>query len=81
MAEKKMTFEQALTELEKIVSQIEEGKVPLEESIEKYEAGRKLIGQCRKILDAAERKIQLLAKGEDGQAAVAGELEEGEKPA
>ena len=76
MAEEKITFERALEELEKIVSQIEEGEVSLEESIQKYEAGRRLIRQCRVILDAAERKIQLLAKGEDGSAEVTGELQE-----
>ena len=60
----KLSFEQALTRLEQIVSQIEGGKVPLEESIEKYAQGIELIKQCRAILESAERKIQVLAKGE-----------------
>ena len=76
MAEKKMPFEQALERLERIVTEIEEGKISLEESIEKYAEGTKLIGTCRGILDEAEKKIQLLARGEGGQLAVEGELEE-----
>ena len=79
----KMTFEQALSKLEEIVTKIEEGKVPLEESIEKYAQGIGLIKQCRAILDGAEKKIQLLAKGEGQTLEVSGELpdREGEPPA
>ena len=73
---KKVTFEEALAKLEEIVSQIEGGKVPLEESIEKYAQGIELIKLCRGILDSAEKKIQVLAKGEGGSARVSGELEE-----
>ena len=73
---KKLTFEEALAKLEEIVSQIEGGKVPLEESIEKYAQGIELIKLCRGILDSAEKKIQLLAKGEGGSVQVVGELEE-----
>ena len=73
---RKMTFEESLAKLEQIVSQIEEGKVSLEESIEKYAEGIKLIKQCRTILDSAEQKIQLLAKGEGDQLTVSGDLPE-----
>jgi exodeoxyribonuclease VII small subunit len=72
----KKTFEQALAELEKIVEQIEQGEVPLEESIEKYGQGLTLIRQCRSILDQAEQKIQLLAQTEDGRLETRGELPE-----
>jgi exodeoxyribonuclease VII small subunit len=75
--DKPQSFEQALDRLEQIVEQIESGEVPLEESIEKYEEGTKLVKQCRRILDTAEHKIQLLTKGEDGQSLEpAGELSE-----
>ena len=74
MAEPKLTFEQAMEQLEKIVAEIEEGKVSLEESIERYGQGIKLIKQCRTILDAAEKKIQLLAKGAGESLEPAGEL-------
>ena len=75
MAKEKMTFEQALGKLEEIVAKIESGEVGLEESIARYAEGIKLIGQCRTILDAAEKKIQLLAQGEGDRLAPAGQLE------
>ena len=78
MAKSTKTFEQALEELEIIVSQIEQGKVSLEESIEKYAQGIERIKQCRAILDSAEKKIQILAKAEGETLAPAGELEEEE---
>jgi len=77
--EKKLKFEQALAKLEQIVSEIEEGKVSLEESIAKYAEGIALVKHCRKVLDAAEQKIQLLAKDEGGALESAGELEEQEE--
>ena len=78
MAKQRLTFEQALVKLEAIVTQIEQGEVPLEKSIDKYAEGIELVKQCRTILDAAEKKIQLLAKGEGGTLAGAGELKEQE---
>ena len=81
MAKEKLTFEQALERLEAIVSAIEAGEVALEESIEKYAEGVKLVKQCRAILDKAEQKIQLLARSEDGALEPAGELEAGEDEA
>ena len=77
--EKKLKFEQALAKLEEIVSQIEEGKVSLEESIARYAEGISLVKHCRKVLDAAEAKIQLLAKGEGEALEPAGELEESDE--
>ncbi|MHC4982236.1 MAG: exodeoxyribonuclease VII small subunit [Planctomycetota bacterium] len=77
--EQKMTFEQALAKLEEIVAKMESGEIPLEESIESYAEGIKLIKQCRSILNTAEQKIQLLAKGEGAKLAPSGELEEPEE--
>ena len=64
MAKKKMSFEQALQRIEEIVSEIEDGSVPLEDSIDKYAEGIKLIEHCRTVLGKAEEKIQLLTKGQ-----------------
>ena len=75
MTKEKQTFEQALEKLEGIVERIESGQIGLEESIAEYEKGIKLIKQCRSILDAAEKKIQLLTKGEGGGLVPDGELE------
>ena len=74
--QQKLTFEQALTSLDTIVTAIEAGDVPLEQSIEKYADGIKLIKQCRTILDEAEKKIQLLSKGVGGQLVPDGELDQ-----
>ena len=61
-SEKKQTFEQALSELEKIVEKVEQGEIGLEESIEKYAQGMKLITHCREILDQAEKRIETINK-------------------
>jgi exodeoxyribonuclease VII small subunit len=60
--EKKPTFEQALAQLEKIVADVEQGKIPLEESIDKYEQGMNLIAYCRDILESAEKRIETIAR-------------------
>jgi len=78
MTEEKVTFEQALAKLEQIVTEIEEGKVSLEESIERYAEGTALIKKCREILDAAEKEIQILVKGQDETLTSAGQLEQSE---
>ena len=59
-AKKKLSFEEALKQLEKIVTEVEEGKIGLEESIDKYEQGMKLVQQCRAILDQAEKRIETI---------------------
>ena len=51
--DKPETFESALLKLEKIVRDIEEGKVGLEDSIKRYEEGMRLLGHCREILSKA----------------------------
>lgn len=73
---KPLKFEEAIQKLEEIVTQIEEGKVSLEESIEKYAQGIDLVKQCRGILDQAEKKIQLLGRGDGDNLEPSGELEE-----
>jgi len=76
MAKAAKTFAESLEQLEAIVSEIETGKVTLEESIEKYAEGIKLIKQCQTILGAAEKKIQLLAKDQGTQLVPDGELDQ-----
>jgi len=60
------SFEEALGELEQIVSDIEGGQVGLEESLVKYERGTFLIQHCRGILNSAQKQIELLNKSADG---------------
>lgn len=69
MARKKKTerFEDALDKLEKIVEQLEQGEVPLEEALESFTEGVQLVRFCHKKLEEADKKIELLVKeqGED----------------
>lgn len=52
-----MTFEQLLTELNKVVELLESGKLSLEESVEVYQKGMALSIECKKRLDAAKEVI------------------------
>lgn len=60
-------FEDALRELEQILSEIEGGSVGLEESLVKYERGNFLIQHCRGVLGQAEKQIELLTKDANGE--------------
>ncbi|MEM1039706.1 MAG: exodeoxyribonuclease VII small subunit [Pseudomonadota bacterium] len=63
-----LSFEDALNQLETIVSQLEQGDVPLEKSIEIYEKGEALKKHCAKLLQAAEDKVEKIRVGADGAA-------------
>lgn len=58
-----LKFEAALAELEQIVQNMENGRLPLEESLEAYRRGTELLKHCQQQLGDAERKIQLLENG------------------
>lgn len=60
------TFEASLDELEKIVSQLEDGDLPLEKSLKLFEDGVKLSRECKDRLMKAERRIEILMKDADG---------------
>jgi exodeoxyribonuclease VII small subunit len=64
--QKKLSFETALKELELIAGRLEDGSLGLEESIAEFERGIKLSRYCQQKLEEAERKIEILQKGEDG---------------
>ena len=66
MTEKTKDFESSLKKLEKIVSELEEGDLPLEKSIKAFEEGIKLTRHCQKMLSEAELKIKKLL--DDGSA-------------
>ena len=70
MAKKKKSFESSLEELEKIVTLLEDGEQPLEESLGLFESGVRLTRECQQRLDDAERKIQVLIEDERGEAVV-----------
>ena len=61
------TFEEAQRELESIVQRLEAGQVPLDDAIALWERGEWLYKLCRTRLDAAEGKIEELAKRVEAQ--------------
>ena len=68
---KELTFEAALSRLEEIVHSLDGGEAPLDESLSLFEEGVKLVKLCSGKLDAAEQKVKILTKGEDGKPALA----------
>jgi exodeoxyribonuclease VII small subunit len=71
MAEKndisKLSFEQAIKELGGIVQKIEQGQIPLQDSLSQYERGMALIKHCRKILETAEKRIEKVSGKEQSE--------------
>ncbi|MEC7268709.1 MAG: exodeoxyribonuclease VII small subunit [Pseudomonadota bacterium] len=59
-------FETSLKKLEQIVSDLENGELPLEQSIKTFEEGVKLTKHCQNLLSKAELKIQKLVESKDG---------------
>jgi exodeoxyribonuclease VII small subunit len=59
------TFESGLLELEQIVKEMESGDLPLERALELYEKGMRLSESCRKQLEAAETRIEMLVRRGD----------------
>jgi exodeoxyribonuclease VII small subunit len=61
------TFEQSMKNLERIVQELEDGDLPLEKAIKKFEEGIKLTQFCSEKLDETEKKISILLKNTKGQ--------------
>jgi len=55
-------FEECLQRLDKIVQELEKGEIPLEKSLVLFEEGMQLSTACRKQLDEAEGKVEILLK-------------------
>jgi exodeoxyribonuclease VII small subunit len=64
---KKLSFENAIEELETIVRRLEEGKVPLEESVAIYERGESLKRRCEELLRQAEARVDKITTDANGQ--------------
>ncbi len=71
-APQKMSFEQAVEELELIIERIEEGRIGLQESLAERRRGDALIKRCRSILDAAEQELQQIKPNGRSEAADVG---------
>ncbi len=66
-AKKEASFEKSLEDLEGIVEALEEGGLPLEDALKRFEEGIRLSRHCEKVLTAAEKKIEVLTKNADGE--------------
>jgi exodeoxyribonuclease VII small subunit len=73
---KPFSFEVSYEKLEKILETLNEGKVPLEESLKLFEEANKLIQECDQYLNASQQKIETLIKNRQGTL----ELDENQKP-
>jgi exodeoxyribonuclease VII small subunit len=67
MADKTITFEEAIRKLDELVQKLESGKLSLEESVAHYEEGMRLAILCEQTLQSVEQKIESLSV-ENGQA-------------
>jgi exodeoxyribonuclease VII small subunit len=68
--EAELNFEGAMDRLEKIVEQMESGKLPLEDLIVRYEEGMNLVRVCQERLANAEQKIEIIARNSAGKTVV-----------
>jgi exodeoxyribonuclease VII small subunit len=68
--EAELNFEGAMDRLEKIVEQMESGKLPLEDLIVRYEEGMNLVKICQERLANAEQKIEIIARNSAGKPVV-----------
>src|SRR6202047_2728805 len=65
-----LNFETAMDRLEKIVEQMESGKLPLEDLIVRYEEGMNLVKICQERLASAEQKIEIITRNSAGKVIV-----------
>ncbi len=66
MAKKKVSFEANMERLEQIVRAMEQGDVPLEESLKLFREGTALVESCGIMLDEAELQVTKVSQGADG---------------
>lgn len=62
----KKSFEEQISELENIISSLEEGNLNLDDSVSEFEKGMKISKECSKILQEAEKRITILLN-QDGE--------------
>ena len=62
-----MKFEEALKKLEKIVEDLENGDLSLDEALKKYQEGIEISRQCSSRLEATKKKIDMLTKNKKGE--------------
>ena len=69
MTDRQLSFEQSMERLEAIVSELERGEYPIEESLKKFEEGLALGKTCKQFLARAEMRVKKLVETDDGEIA------------
>ena len=76
MTEKKKSFEESLQEVQEIITRIEEGKLPLEDSVKQFEEGMKTLAALDEELKEMNRRLTVLQDGKEQDLTVPGDLHE-----
>ncbi len=76
MTEKKISFEESLQEVQEIITRIEEGKLPLEDSVKQFEEGMKTLAALDEELKSMNRRLTVLQDGKEQELTVPGDLHE-----
>ena len=76
MTEKKKSFEESLQEVQEIITKIEEGKLPLEDSVKQFEEGMKTLASLDEELKEMNRRLTVLQDGKEQELTVPGDLHE-----
>ena len=63
--EKKLSFEEKLMQVHELTGKIEEGTLPLEDSVKEFERGMKILGELTAELDGMSRRITILQNGKE----------------
>ncbi len=63
MTENDKSYEQQIQRLQEIISQLEKGDIPLEQSLALFKEGTELVNHCRKQLNEAKHKVQIYTQG------------------
>ena len=62
-----LTLKESLMAIEKIVEDLEDGEIPLEDALQRFEQGMKLIEQCQDKLTKVEKKLKILTRDKSGE--------------
>ena len=76
MTEDKRTFEERLQEVQDIITRIEEGKLPLEDSVRQFEEGMKTLSALDGELKDLNRRLTVLQEGKEQDMPAAGDIDE-----
>ena len=76
MTDNKKSFEESLQEVQEIITRIEEGKLPLEDSVKQFEEGMKTLAALDEELKDMNRRLTVLQDGQEQELTVPGDLHE-----